>query len=205
MAPSAFAQAWPTRPVRLVAAFPPGTPGDVIARLIQPALQAAWNQPVVIENKTGAGGNLAAGEVAQAKDGHTLLVGPDTIDPDPTNNTASASVAIDPTATLAIEKTDEVAENTVISTDPAADTPALQGSTVAIVVAGPPDSVQVPGQVVGMTEIDARALLEAPPYQFTVTTAVQSSSTIPEGTVIELPPWAGAGPRDRSNSSSIRW
>ena len=79
MAPSAFAQAWPTKPVRLVAAFPPGTPGDVIARLIQPALQAAWNQSVVVENKTGAGGNLAAGEVAQAKDGHTLLVGPDTI------------------------------------------------------------------------------------------------------------------------------
>jgi tripartite-type tricarboxylate transporter receptor subunit TctC len=77
--PSAFAQAWPTKPVRLVAAFPPGTPGDVIARLIQPALQAAWNQPVVIENKTGAGGNLAAGEVAHARDGHTLLVGPDTI------------------------------------------------------------------------------------------------------------------------------
>lgn len=79
IAPSAFAQAWPTKSVRLVAAFPPGTPGDVIARLIQPALQTAWNQPVVIENKTGAGGNLAAGEVAQAKDEHTLLVGPDTI------------------------------------------------------------------------------------------------------------------------------
>jgi serine/threonine-protein kinase len=93
---------------------------------------------------------------------------------------------------ITIEKTDEVAENTVISTDPAADTPALQGSTVAIVVAGPPDSVQVPGQVVGMTEIDARALLEAPPYQFTVTTAVQSSSTVPEGTVIEINPGPGA-------------
>ncbi|BEP38614.1 tripartite tricarboxylate transporter substrate binding protein (plasmid) [Variovorax sp. V59] len=77
--PPAYAQAWPTKPVRLVAAFPPGTPGDVIARLIQPALQATWGQPVVVENKPGAGGNLAAGEVAQAKDGHTLLVGPDTI------------------------------------------------------------------------------------------------------------------------------
>jgi tripartite-type tricarboxylate transporter receptor subunit TctC len=75
----AYAQAWPTKPVRLVAAFPPGTPGDVIARLIQPALQATWGHPVVVENKPGAGGNLAAGEVAQAKDGHTLLVGPDTI------------------------------------------------------------------------------------------------------------------------------
>jgi tripartite-type tricarboxylate transporter receptor subunit TctC len=77
--PLAHAQDWPTRPVRLVASFPPGTPGDVIARMIQPALQAAWNQPVVVDNKAGAGGNLAAGEVAQAKDDHTLLVGPDTV------------------------------------------------------------------------------------------------------------------------------
>ncbi len=92
---------------------------------------------------------------------------------------------------ITIEKTDAVAENTVISTDPAADTPALQGSTVDIVVAGPPDSVQVPGQVVGMSEIDARTLLEAPPYQFTVTTAVKSSSSIPEGTVIEINPGPG--------------
>nr|WP_315236836.1 tripartite tricarboxylate transporter substrate-binding protein [uncultured Albidiferax sp.] len=73
------AQTWPTKPVRMVASFPPGTPGDVIARLIQPALQAAWKQPVVVDNKPGAGGNIAAGEVAQAKDEHTLLVGPDTV------------------------------------------------------------------------------------------------------------------------------
>ena len=53
MLPSAYPQNWPTKPVRLVASFPPGTPGDVIARLIQPALQAAWNQTVVVENKPG--------------------------------------------------------------------------------------------------------------------------------------------------------
>jgi len=75
----AHAQTWPTKPVRLVASFPPGTPGDVIARLIQPSLQAAWKQPVVVENKPGAGGNVAAADVAQAKDDHTLLVGPDTV------------------------------------------------------------------------------------------------------------------------------
>lgn len=78
-APAAFAQTWPTKPIRIVVSFPPGTPGDVIARLIQPALQSAWGQTVVVDNKPGAGGNLAAGEVAQAKDGHTLLVGPDTV------------------------------------------------------------------------------------------------------------------------------
>lgn len=79
MLPAASAQEWPTKPVRLVAAFPPGTPGDVIARLIQPALQAAWGRPVVVDNKPGAAGNLAAAEVANAKDQHTFLVGPDTI------------------------------------------------------------------------------------------------------------------------------
>jgi len=55
IAPSAFAQAWPTKPVRMVAAFPPGTPGDVIARLIQPALQTAWGQPVA--SRSGINGS----------------------------------------------------------------------------------------------------------------------------------------------------
>ena len=73
------AQSWPTRPVRIVVSFPPGTPGDVIARLIQPDLQSAWGQPVVVENKPGATGNIGAAEVARATDEHTLLVGPDTI------------------------------------------------------------------------------------------------------------------------------
>ncbi|MES2246455.1 MAG: tripartite tricarboxylate transporter substrate binding protein [Pseudomonadota bacterium] len=77
--PAVLAQAWPTKTVRIVVSFPPGTPGDVITRLIQPALQSAWGQTVVVDNKPGAGGNLAASEVAQAKDDHTLLVGPDTV------------------------------------------------------------------------------------------------------------------------------
>ena len=64
---------------------------------------------------------------------------------------------------VTIEKTDSVAENTVISSDPPADTPALQGSNVNLTVAGPPDSVQVPGQVVGMAELEARSLLEGEP------------------------------------------
>ena len=79
IATTAQAQTWPTKPVRIVAAFPPGTPGDVIARLIQPVLQAVWKQAVIVDNKPGAAGNIAAADVAQAKDDHTLLVGPDTV------------------------------------------------------------------------------------------------------------------------------
>ncbi len=72
---SAFAQAWPTRPVRLVVPFPPGGLIDNMARLIGPRLAQELGQPVVIENKPGAGGNLGASEVARATpDGYTILM-----------------------------------------------------------------------------------------------------------------------------------
>ena len=73
------AHAWPDKPVRLLVAFPPGAPGDVIARLMQPSLQQALGQPVIVDNKPGAGGNIGAQEVVRATDGHTFLVGPDTM------------------------------------------------------------------------------------------------------------------------------
>jgi tripartite-type tricarboxylate transporter receptor subunit TctC len=76
---AAAAQAWPNKPVRLLVAFPPGAPGDIVARLIQPSLQQALGQPVVVDNKPGAGGNLGAQEVARSSDGHTFLIGPDTM------------------------------------------------------------------------------------------------------------------------------
>jgi len=70
----AFAQAWPTRPIRLVVPFPPGSSPDLIARLVAEPLSAALGQPVVIDNKPGAGGNVGTGLVAKAEpDGHTLL------------------------------------------------------------------------------------------------------------------------------------
>lgn len=71
--------AWPSKPVRFIVSFPPGTPGDQIVRVIQPNLQQALGQPVVIENRPGAGGNLGMQEVVRASDGHTALVGPDTM------------------------------------------------------------------------------------------------------------------------------
>jgi tripartite-type tricarboxylate transporter receptor subunit TctC len=72
---TARAAEWPTRPIRLVVTFPPGGGSDIIARLIAPAMQARLGQPVVVENRPGAGGTLAAAQVArEAPDGHTLLV-----------------------------------------------------------------------------------------------------------------------------------
>ncbi len=92
---------------------------------------------------------------------------------------------------ITTEERDDIAEDTVISSDPAPETPALQGSTVNLVVSAPQSSVQVPGEVIGMSEIDARAVLEAPPYEFVVTTDVRSSPTVRENTVMEIRPGPG--------------
>ena len=76
-ATGAFAQAtdFPNKPVRLVIPFPAGGPADVIARLIGEKLNRAWAQPVIVENRPGAGGNLASEYTARAApDGYTLLV-----------------------------------------------------------------------------------------------------------------------------------
>jgi serine/threonine-protein kinase len=92
---------------------------------------------------------------------------------------------------ITTEERDDLARDSVISSDPPAETPALQGSTVNLVVAAPPSSVQVPGEVIGVTEIDARAVLEAPPYEFVVTTDVRSSPTVAANTVMEIRPGPG--------------
>ncbi|MCI0756602.1 Bug family tripartite tricarboxylate transporter substrate binding protein [Teichococcus vastitatis] len=69
-------EAWPTRPIRLLVAYAPGGGTDNVARVVAARLQAVLGQAVVVENKPGAGGNLATDQVAGAKpDGYTLLVG----------------------------------------------------------------------------------------------------------------------------------
>ena len=71
----ALSQKFPTKPVRIVVGFSPGSATDITARLIGPKLSELWGQPVVIENRAGAGSTLASAMVAQATpDGHTLMV-----------------------------------------------------------------------------------------------------------------------------------
>ena len=68
-------KAWPNRPVRLVVPFPAGGPADALGRVLADQLNKIWGQPVVIENRGGAGGNLGAEVVARAApDGYTLLL-----------------------------------------------------------------------------------------------------------------------------------
>jgi tripartite-type tricarboxylate transporter receptor subunit TctC len=74
-APPAAAQGFPSRTVTIVVPYPPGGLIDLVARIVQPAMQKELGQPVVVENRSGAGGNLGAESVARAApDGYTLLI-----------------------------------------------------------------------------------------------------------------------------------
>jgi tripartite-type tricarboxylate transporter receptor subunit TctC len=77
---AATAADYPTHPVTIVVAFTPGGPSDVLSRIVGKRLQEIMHQPFIIENRPGAGGNIAAEQVARADaDGYTLLMGNNSI------------------------------------------------------------------------------------------------------------------------------
>jgi tripartite-type tricarboxylate transporter receptor subunit TctC len=76
VAGTALAQPYPSKPIRMIVPFPAGGIADLYARLIGQRVADAWGQPVLVENRTGAGGNIGADAVAKsAPDGYTLVMG----------------------------------------------------------------------------------------------------------------------------------
>ncbi|MFZ3321509.1 MAG: tripartite tricarboxylate transporter substrate binding protein [Usitatibacter sp.] len=71
----AFAENWPSKPIRIIVPYPPGGTSDILARALSPGITAALGQPVVVENKPGATGNLGADYVAKSPpDGYVFLL-----------------------------------------------------------------------------------------------------------------------------------
>lgn len=96
----AFADTWPSRPVTIVVPFPAGASTDVVARLLAERLRSELGQGFVVENKTGAGGNIAAAGVARATpDGYTLLFS--SSGPLATNKLLYKTMSFDPLADFA--------------------------------------------------------------------------------------------------------
>ncbi|MSP87746.1 MAG: tripartite tricarboxylate transporter substrate binding protein [Alphaproteobacteria bacterium] len=77
LTPPVSAQTYPTKSIRMIVPFPPGGPADLLGRLVGQKLQEAWGQPVVADNRAGAGGNIGMEAAARAPgDGYTLVVAP---------------------------------------------------------------------------------------------------------------------------------
>lgn len=96
----AFAQGYPTKPIKFVVPYPPGGASDVTARILGQKLSEAYGQPVVIENRPGANGNIALAEVAKAApDGYTILMG--NVGPNAINAGLYKTLPFDPIASFA--------------------------------------------------------------------------------------------------------
>ncbi len=96
---TARAQGWPNRPVRVIVPFPPGGGGDTIARIVGAKLTEIWGQQIIVENKGGAGGNIASDATARsAPDGYTIFLAGDFL---ATNQFIYPKLSYDPVADFA--------------------------------------------------------------------------------------------------------
>lgn len=92
---AAFAQSWPSKPLRLIVPFPAGGAADLFARLVAQEISQSLGQPVVVDNKAGAGGNIGAREASLAQpDGNTLFLG--TVGTNAINPTLYGNLPYDP-------------------------------------------------------------------------------------------------------------
>src|SRR5277367_5017111 len=108
---------WPTHPLRLIVPFPAGGSADVQSRVIAEALSKALGQPVVVENKPGAGGNIAAAEAARsAPDGYTLFMA--------TTGTAASNISL--YKNLGFDPVKDFAPLTLVTLNPQIIVPAPQ-------------------------------------------------------------------------------
>lgn len=116
-AQAALAQAdYPTRSIKIIVPFPPGATVDTLPRIIGEKLSMKWGQPVVVENRTGAAGNIGADAVAKAEpDGYTLLSSP----PPPLaiNQALYSKLSFDPEAFVPVTVLAEVANVLVVRKD----------------------------------------------------------------------------------------
>jgi tripartite-type tricarboxylate transporter receptor subunit TctC len=105
LAPIAGAQTWPAKPITLVSPYPAGGITDILSRIVAAELAKALGQPVVVENRTGAGGAIALASVAKAPaDGHTLVMGgsaPSVLIPALSPNATYAPKDFEPVANVA--------------------------------------------------------------------------------------------------------
>src|SRR5688572_2764979 len=125
--PASQAQDYPTRPVRIVVPFPAGGSADVVPRIVGDYLSRKWGQPVVIENRPGAAGNIGSELVYKADpDGYTLLSAP----PPPLviNHNLYPKLNFDPTQFIPIAVMARIPNALVV-------TPAFKPQTVAEVIA----------------------------------------------------------------------
>jgi tripartite-type tricarboxylate transporter receptor subunit TctC len=114
-APGVGSEEWPTRPIKVIVPFGPGSGADLVSRLLAPRLSERWRQPVVIDNRPGADGVAGVQAFVSARDGHTLLFTPAgqvTLSPllheqlpfDPVRDLVPIAAAVQPSIGIAVAK-----------------------------------------------------------------------------------------------------
>lgn len=167
------ADAFPTRSIKIVVGFPPGGGTDIVARLLAPKLAASLGQPVIVENKPGATGPIAAAVVARAEpDGYTLLLG------------ANSTNAIAP-ATLRQVGFDPIKDFAGIS---------MLASVPHLVAVGATSPVKTLGELVARSKADAQGLAYGTPGNGSAPNIVGELFRQVSGARLTHVPYKGAGP-----------